>query len=111
MSFSDYRMGSGQTKPVEAKETGGRGPEVFLNIYVPTNGQQSVMGMGIYHTGIQIGSVEYAYGGGSVATNGIYEQRPKEAPPGSQWAYNMTQPLGKNRQSCARVSHLHLVSP
>jgi len=85
-------------------QTTGSGPDVILNIYEPTQGQSSVMGMGIYHTGIEISGVEYAYGGGSVSASGVYTQTPREAPPGSSWKFKLAQPLGKAKVPYGKIA-------
>lgn len=74
----------------------GTGPEVILNIYEPVDEKsRGAMGFGVYHTGVQIGSTEYAYGGGSVSASGVYTQTPCTAPPGSNWQFKMSQSLGR----------------
>jgi len=98
-------MGSGSSaEAVEPKVTGGSGPEVILNVYEPTQGQSSVMGMGIFHTGIEVSGVEYAYGGGSVSASGVYTQTPRQAPPGSNWRFKMSQRLGKAKIPAAKIA-------
>jgi hypothetical protein len=80
--------------------TGGTGPDVYLNIYTPTENSRP----GVYHTGIQIGSIEWAYGGGSVSSSGIYKQTPKEDPPGGQWVFSKSLHLGKSKISTIESS-------
>jgi hypothetical protein len=55
------------------------------------------MGMKIHHSGLQIGRDEWAYGGGSVSSSGVYRQTPRESPPGSQWVYESSLCLGKSK--------------
>lgn len=98
---------SGEQKQ-DFQTTGGHGPDIFLNVYVPTSGGQP----GVYHTGIQIGSTEYAYGGGSVSSSGIYTQTPKEDPPGEQWKFSQSIPLGKAKVDAKRaVQHIEDLKP
>ena len=56
--------------------------KVYINVYdilVPRYNQGlSTVGMGIFHTGVEVGGAEYAYGGNSlVATTGVYEMEPR----------------------------------
>eukprot|EP00461_Guttulinopsis_vulgaris_P004049 UN04050 len=81
-------------EPQEVKPTGGYGPEVYLNVYKSTAGGMTA---GAYHSGIEIGDVEYAFGGGSVSSSGVYTQTPREDPPGGQWTFYQTVPLGKSK--------------
>jgi hypothetical protein len=62
------------------------------------------MGMGIFHTGIEVSGVEYAYGGGSVSASGVYTQTPRQAPPGSNWRFKMSQRLGKAKIPAAKIA-------
>ena len=106
-------MGNSPSGPEEhtVTPTGGTGPEIFLNIYIPTENKQK----GVYHTGIQIGSTEYAYGGGSVAETGVYKQQPQEEPAGGQWAFEQSISLGKAKldyMSCnSAISDLKVKFP
>lgn len=89
-------MGGTQGKPQEVRETGHTGVEIILNVYIPSSGAKEGMGMGVYHTGIQIGNIEFAYAGGSVQGSGVYRQQPQDVPPGAQWQFAFSQPLGKS---------------
>ncbi|XP_071689486.1 deSI-like protein At4g17486 [Rutidosis leptorrhynchoides] len=53
---------------------------VYLNVYDLTsvNGCAYWFGLGVYHSGIQVHGVEYAYGFHKNATTGIFEGEPKE---------------------------------
>lgn len=95
-------MGNGasaEDQQQDFKVTGGTGPDCFLNLYVPKSS-----GPGVYHSGLQIGSDEWAFGGGSVAESGIYRQTPKEDPPGDQWKFSKSIPLGKAKIASSQVS-------
>ena len=42
----------------------------------------SAIGAGLYHSGVEIEGVEYAYGGGGGSGTGVWAQRPRIVPPG-----------------------------
>lgn len=50
--------------------------KVFVNVYdlVETNKCTSVVGLGVYHSGVEIGGDEYTFAGGA----GIFSATPKE---------------------------------
>ena len=55
---------------------------MYINVYdiLPLihNKKLDKIGMGIYHTGIEINGSEYAYGGNALLdSTGVYEMRPK----------------------------------
>ncbi|CAI9773675.1 unnamed protein product [Fraxinus pennsylvanica] len=61
---------------------GGRGDgsvPVYLNVYDLTsiNGYAYWLGLGVYHSGIQVHAVEYAFGAHESSTTGIFEGEPK----------------------------------
>jgi hypothetical protein len=69
-------MGGGNSKP--------RVFNITINVYDLTSNElngaiTSIIGGGIHHSGIQINSTEYAFGGGGSGT-GVWEQRPREIP-------------------------------
>ncbi|GAV59970.1 DUF862 domain-containing protein [Cephalotus follicularis] len=55
---------------------------VYLNVYdlTPFNGYAYWVGLGIYHSGVQVHNVEYAFGAHEHATTGIFEVEPKMCP-------------------------------
>ncbi|KAL3655296.1 hypothetical protein CASFOL_001082 [Castilleja foliolosa] len=55
---------------------------VYLNVYdlTPMNGYAYWIGLGIYHSGVQIHGVEYAFGAHEHSTTGIFEVEPKRCP-------------------------------
>ncbi|GAA0185341.1 cysteine protease [Lithospermum erythrorhizon] len=55
---------------------------VYLNVYdlTPINGYAYWFGLGIYHSGVQVHSVEYAFGAHEHSTTGIFEVEPKQCP-------------------------------
>ncbi|KAK8454898.1 hypothetical protein SEVIR_4G048700v4 [Setaria viridis] len=63
---------------------GGEAPStpVFLNVYdvTPANGYARWLGLGVYHSGVQVHGVEYAYGAHDGASSGIFEVVPRRCP-------------------------------
>ncbi|XP_052175488.1 deSI-like protein At4g17486 isoform X2 [Diospyros lotus] len=55
---------------------------VFLNVYdlTPINGYAYWLGLGVYHSGVQVHGVEYAFGAHERPTTGIFEVEPKQCP-------------------------------
>ncbi|KAL8161983.1 hypothetical protein V2J09_013472 [Rumex salicifolius] len=55
---------------------------VYLNVYdlTPINGYAYWLGLGIYHSGVQVHGVEYGFGAHDHETTGIYEVEPKQCP-------------------------------
>ncbi|KAJ6850345.1 uncharacterized protein M6B38_264720 [Iris pallida] len=56
---------------------------VFLNVYdlTPINGYAYWLGLGVYHSGLQVHGVEYAYGAHDrPALTGIFESEPRRCP-------------------------------
>ncbi|KAJ8560657.1 hypothetical protein K7X08_022517 [Anisodus acutangulus] len=59
----------------------GRGAvPVYLNVYdlTPMNGYAHWLGLGVYHSGVQVRGVEYAFGAHEYPTAGIFEGEPKK---------------------------------
>ncbi|KAK4375476.1 hypothetical protein RND71_006153 [Anisodus tanguticus] len=59
----------------------GRGSvPVYLNVYdlTPMNGYAYWLGLGVYHSGVQVHGVEYAFGAHEYPTTGIFEGEPKK---------------------------------
>ncbi|KAJ7962780.1 DeSI-like protein [Quillaja saponaria] len=52
---------------------------VYLNVYdlTPINGYAYWFGLGVYHSGVQVHGVEYAFGAHEYPTTGIFEGEPK----------------------------------
>ncbi|KAG9150905.1 hypothetical protein Leryth_003038 [Lithospermum erythrorhizon] len=65
-------------RKVEVKCGKGSVP-VYLNVYdlTPINGYAYWLGLGVYHSGVQVHNVEYAFGAHEYATTGIFEGEPK----------------------------------
>ncbi|XP_021739444.1 deSI-like protein At4g17486 [Chenopodium quinoa] len=55
---------------------------VYLNVYdlTPINGYAYWLGLGVYHSGVQVHGVEYAFGAHDHATTGVFEVEPKQCP-------------------------------
>ncbi|KAF8393072.1 hypothetical protein HHK36_021313 [Tetracentron sinense] len=55
---------------------------VHLNVYdlTPINGYAYWLGLGVYHSGVQVHGVEYAFGAHEYTTTGIFEGEPKQCP-------------------------------
>ncbi|PON99199.1 hypothetical protein TorRG33x02_050590 [Trema orientale] len=66
---------------VPRKKKTGKVP-VYLNVYdlTPINGYAYWLGLGVYHSGVQVHGVEYAFGAHDHATTGIFEVEPKVCP-------------------------------
>ncbi|KAJ7966241.1 DeSI-like protein [Quillaja saponaria] len=66
---------------VPRKKKGGTVP-VYLNVYdlTPFNGYAYWVGLGVYHSGVQVHGVEYAFGAHDHAGTGIFQVEPKKCP-------------------------------
>ncbi|KAG2314359.1 hypothetical protein Bca4012_065029 [Brassica carinata] len=55
---------------------------VYLNVYdlTPINGYIYWAGLGIFHSGVEVHGVEYAFGAHDYATSGVFEVEPRESP-------------------------------
>ncbi|KAK7352663.1 hypothetical protein VNO80_18090 [Phaseolus coccineus] len=55
---------------------------VHLNVYdlTPINGYAYWLGLGVYHSGVQVHGVEYGFGAHEHDTTGIFEVQPKHCP-------------------------------
>ncbi|XP_039057223.1 deSI-like protein At4g17486 [Hibiscus syriacus] len=55
---------------------------VYLNVYdlTPINGYAYWLGLGIYHSGVQVHGVEYGFGAHERSATGIFEVEPKQCP-------------------------------
>ncbi|KAK9922990.1 hypothetical protein M0R45_031426 [Rubus argutus] len=53
---------------------------VYLNVYdlTPYNGYAYWLGLGVYHSGVQVHGIEYAFGAHEFPTTGIFEGEPKK---------------------------------
>ncbi|CAK9180468.1 unnamed protein product [Ilex paraguariensis] len=66
---------------IHRKRKTGKVP-VYLNVYdlTPINGYAYWLGLGVYHSGVQVHGVEYAFGAHEHPTTGIFEVEPKQCP-------------------------------
>ncbi|XWS68173.1 hypothetical protein CRYUN_Cryun04dG0068500 [Craigia yunnanensis] len=55
---------------------------VYLNVYDLTNvnGYVYWAGLGIFHTGVEVNGVEYAFGAHDYPTSGVFEVEPRQCP-------------------------------
>ncbi|OAY27460.1 deSI-like protein At4g17486 isoform X1 [Manihot esculenta] len=67
--------------PLPRKKKTGTVP-VYLNVYDLTtiNGYAYWVGLGIYHSGVQVHGVEYGFGAHDHASTGIFEVEPRQCP-------------------------------
>ncbi|KAL2974496.1 hypothetical protein AAZX31_14G108600 [Glycine max] len=68
-------------KLVPRKKKPGSNP-VYLNVYdlTPINGYAYWLGLGVYHSGVQVHGVEYGFGAHERDTTGIFEVEPGHCP-------------------------------
>lgn len=78
---------------------------VFLNVYdvTPANGYARWLGLGVYHSGVQVHGVEYAYGAHDGASSGIFEVVPRRCP---GYAFRESVQVGATDLSRAEVRAL-----
>ncbi|XP_072978921.1 deSI-like protein At4g17486 isoform X1 [Typha angustifolia] len=64
-----------------ASQTSGNAP-VYLNVYdlTPMNGYVYWAGFGIFHSGVEVHGVEYAFGAHDYPTSGVFEVEPRQCP-------------------------------
>jgi len=55
---------------------------VYLNVYdlTPMNGYIYWFGLGIYHSGVEVHGVEYAFGAHEFPSSGVFEVEPRQCP-------------------------------
>ncbi|CAM8938427.1 unnamed protein product [Rhodiola kirilowii] len=55
---------------------------VYLNVYdlTPMNGYVYWAGLGIFHSGVEVYGVEYAFGAHDYPTSGVFEVEPRQCP-------------------------------
>ncbi|XP_057974257.1 deSI-like protein At4g17486 [Malania oleifera] len=55
---------------------------VYLNVYdlTPMNGYLYWAGLGIFHSGVEVHGVEYAFGAHDYSTSGVFEVEPRQCP-------------------------------
>lgn len=72
--------------------------QVLLNVYdlTPVNHYSIWLGVGIFHSGIQVYGMEYAFGAHDYPISGVFEVEPKSCP---GFIYRCTIPLGHINKS------------
>lgn len=55
---------------------------VYLNVYdlTPMNGYVYWVGLGIFHSGVEVHGVEYAFGAHDYSSSGVFEVEPRQCP-------------------------------
>nr|GEY57387.1 hypothetical protein [Tanacetum cinerariifolium] len=55
---------------------------VYLNVYdlTPVNGYAYWAGLGIFHSGVEVHGIEYAYGAHDYPSSGVFEVEPRQCP-------------------------------
>lgn len=78
---------------------------VYLNVYdlTPVNGYAYWLGLGVYHSGVQVHGVEYAFGAHEYPTTGIFEGEPKQC---EGFTFRKTVLIGKTDLGPAEVRSL-----
>eukprot|EP01025_Chloroclados_australasicus_P022980 TRINITY_DN2349_c0_g2_i5.p2 TRINITY_DN2349_c0_g2~~TRINITY_DN2349_c0_g2_i5.p2 ORF type:complete len:192 (-),score=11.84 TRINITY_DN2349_c0_g2_i5:1154-1729(-) len=58
------------------------GQPVVLNVYdlTESNSYLHWLGLGVYHTGVEIFGIEFAYGGHDYNSSGVFATKPRQAP-------------------------------
>ncbi|KAK0580143.1 hypothetical protein LWI29_037026 [Acer saccharum] len=75
---------------------------VYLNVYdlTPMNGYAYWLGLGVYHSGVQVHEIEYAFGAHEYPTTGIFEGEPKQC---EGFTFRKTILIGKTDMGPAEV--------
>lgn len=75
---------------------------VYLNVYdlTPYNGYAYWLGLGVYHSGVQVNGVEYAFGAHEYPSTGIFEGEPKQC---EGFTFRKTILIGKTDMGPAEV--------
>ncbi|KAL5574489.1 hypothetical protein UlMin_016188 [Ulmus minor] len=75
---------------------------VYLNVYdlTPINGYAYWLGLGVYHSGVQVHGIEYAFGAHEYPTTGIFEGEPKKC---EGFTFRKTVLIGKTDMGAAQV--------
>jgi len=87
------------------------GPSVFLNVYdlqdasrpewiTNLNWYLYAMGLGLYHSGIEVNGREYAFGGHDMEGTGVFENEPRQA---YGAVFREAIPLGKSKHRAQEV--------
>ncbi|KAF9603203.1 hypothetical protein IFM89_034536 [Coptis chinensis] len=72
--------------------------QLFLNVYdlTPINNYLYWFGLGIFHSGIEVHGMEYAFGAHEYPTSGVFEVEPKSCP---GFTFRRSVPLGSTNMS------------
>ncbi|CAI9775465.1 unnamed protein product [Fraxinus pennsylvanica] len=67
---------------VKPTDHGSGNTSVYLNVYdlTPANGYVYWAGLGIFHSGVEVHGVEYAFGAHDYPSSGVFEVEPRECP-------------------------------
>lgn len=67
---------------VESDNYGVKTTPVYLNVYdlTPMNGYVYWAGLGIFHSGVEVHGVEYAFGAHDYPSSGVFEVEPRQCP-------------------------------
>ncbi|XP_065867537.1 deSI-like protein At4g17486 [Euphorbia lathyris] len=86
----------------EEEKRGGGSVPVYLNVYdlTPINGYAYWLGLGVYHSGVQVHGIEYAFGAHEYPTTGIFEGEPKQC---EGFTFRKTILIGKTDFTSAEV--------
>lgn len=81
----------------------GRLHSVVLNVYdlSPINDYISWLGLGLYHSGLEIDGREWSFGSGSGMGTGVFETVPKEVP-----GFRKSVQLGELKMSSMEIEKL-----
>uniref|UniRef100_A0A2P2IPA9 PPPDE domain-containing protein n=1 Tax=Rhizophora mucronata TaxID=61149 RepID=A0A2P2IPA9_RHIMU len=87
-----------------SSDDGGSVP-VHLNVYdlTPINGYAYWLGLGVYHSGVQVHGVEYAFGAHEYSSTGIFEAQPKQC---DGFGFRESILIGKTDMSPAEIRAL-----
>ncbi|PIA28698.1 hypothetical protein AQUCO_06700016v1 [Aquilegia coerulea] len=82
----------------EQSNGGSNRTHVFLNVYdlTPINNYLYWFGFGIFHSGIEVHGMEYAFGAHEYSTSGVFEVEPKSCP---GFIFRRSVPLGSTTMS------------
>lgn len=67
---------------VKSSSTGSSSASVYLNVYdlAPMNKYLYWAGLGVFHSGVEVHGVEYAFGAHDFPTSGVFEVEPRQCP-------------------------------
>lgn len=67
---------------VKSSGTGSSSASVYLNVYdlAPMNKYLYWAGLGVFHSGVEVHGVEYAFGAHDFPTSGVFEVEPRQCP-------------------------------